>query len=655
MKVVNLLITVILVGHEVCANSTNQPTESPRPSPSPTSTPTEQPSGTFPPTQNPSALPTESPAPSPSPTSMPTSTPSNVPTKSPSSSPSSKPTSTPSTFPTDVPSSSPTLSVPPTSFPTRTTVPSKAPSNPPTLSPTSNPSVDPSAAPTQSQLPSFSPTTASPTASPSRIPTAMPSNSPSSHAPSFTPSASPSQSPTYASATYSAILEVTIDLHDTLGPALRLIWQNQTKEFIETQLETDMPPCCGVTGIVITHLKIVEQTSIPKRRLQSHSRKLHLSGLRLRFNVTGEVTPGNPGPGFVFANEIIRPFEENYNMYIYRLHSNQYTEVFKNIVDNSQNSPSTTRVAGKSAAGAVVGIVLASLGSAALAIGVGVYAIKWKKKNNGSQPMIAKRHLSFQELGPSESHSTMMTPYNETEPLSPSGVESGAARMKYPKNVKSLISEMIASSQVVPEENDDRDDLGYKLTQSVLGAHNRSSSNKSDPPAQRDRHGIRPAGLGSLCYSDDESNASPKSVDLSPMSETGSTKSSAVPLGARAMEVSEINEFQTESMLETKPSLDSEATSVEIPERSGLYDVFAPAGPLGIVVDTTRDGPVVHSMKPASPLLGLISAGDLIVGLDDMDTRKMTAATLTRLMAKRAQQTERKITLLAIDESHAFS
>lgn len=85
-------------------------------------------------------------------------------------------------------------------------------------------------------------------------------------------------------------------------------------------------------------------------------------------------------------------------------------------------------------------------------------------------------------------------------------------------------------------------------------------------------------------------------------------------------------------------------------KRSGLYDVFAPPGPIGMVVDTTRDGPVVHTLKSTSPLIGLIYPGDLIVGLDDMDTRSMTAATLTRLMAKKSQQTERKITLLAVDK-----
>lgn len=81
----------------------------------------------------------------------------------------------------------------------------------------------------------------------------------------------------------------------------------------------------------------------------------------------------------------------------------------------------------------------------------------------------------------------------------------------------------------------------------------------------------------------------------------------------------------------------------------GLYDVFAPAGQIGIIVDTTKDGPAVHSLKSNSPMLGLINPGDLIVGLDDQDTRAFTAATLTRLMAKKAHQKERKITLLAVE------
>lgn len=108
-------------------------------------------------------------------------------------------------------------------------------------------------------------------------------------------------------------------------------------------------------------------------------------------------------------------------------------------------------------------------------------------------------------------------------------------------------------------------------------------------------------------------------------------------LGARAASSDEQEQFKERSSYES------------VTLRAGLYDVFAPAGPIGIVVDTTKHGPSVHSLKPTSPMLGLINPGDLIVGLDDVDTRSMTAASLTRLMARKANQRERKITLLAAE------
>eukprot|EP00587_Corethron_hystrix_P012089 CAMPEP_0113320146 /NCGR_PEP_ID=MMETSP0010_2-20120614/14063_1 /TAXON_ID=216773 ORGANISM="Corethron hystrix, Strain 308" /NCGR_SAMPLE_ID=MMETSP0010_2 /ASSEMBLY_ACC=CAM_ASM_000155 /LENGTH=115 /DNA_ID=CAMNT_0000177853 /DNA_START=351 /DNA_END=698 /DNA_ORIENTATION=+ /assembly_acc=CAM_ASM_000155 len=77
-----------------------------------------------------------------------------------------------------------------------------------------------------------------------------------------------------------------------------------------------------------------------------------------------------------------------------------------------------------------------------------------------------------------------------------------------------------------------------------------------------------------------------------------------------------------------------------------LYDVYAPPGDLGIVIDTTADGHVMHSMKTNSPLINLIHIGDVVFAIDDMDTRSITAATLTRLIAGKAQQLQRKITLL---------
>ena len=76
------------------------------------------------------------------------------------------------------------------------------------------------------------------------------------------------------------------------------------------------------------------------------------------------------------------------------------------------------------------------------------------------------------------------------------------------------------------------------------------------------------------------------------------------------------------------------------------YDVFAPPGAIGIVVDTTDKGCIVHSLKKSSPMQGLMNRGDLIIGLDNFDVRNMSAASLTKLMAKKSQQSERKFTLV---------
>ena len=93
----------------------------------------------------------------------------------------------------------------------------------------------------------------------------------------------------------------------------------------------------------------------------------------------------------------------------------------------------------------------------------------------------------------------------------------------------------------------------------------------------------------------------------------------------------------------------TEAESAAPSARAG-YDVFAPPGPIGMVVDTIDKGCIVHSLKKTSPMQGLINPGDLIVALDDIDVRKMDAAALTKLMAKKSKQTERKFTLIPADD-----
>jgi C-terminal processing protease CtpA/Prc len=76
--------------------------------------------------------------------------------------------------------------------------------------------------------------------------------------------------------------------------------------------------------------------------------------------------------------------------------------------------------------------------------------------------------------------------------------------------------------------------------------------------------------------------------------------------------------------------------------------VVAPPGKLGIVIDTTLEGPVVHKVNPQSPLEGSLFPGDIIVAIDDVDTRAMSASAITALMVRTANQ-RRKLTVLSED------
>jgi hypothetical protein len=76
--------------------------------------------------------------------------------------------------------------------------------------------------------------------------------------------------------------------------------------------------------------------------------------------------------------------------------------------------------------------------------------------------------------------------------------------------------------------------------------------------------------------------------------------------------------------------------------------VMIPPGKLGIVVDTTLEGPVVNRVNEASPVEGLLFPGDIIVAVDDVDTRAMSASAIYSLM-KKTSDVRRVITVLSED------
>jgi hypothetical protein len=457
----------------------------------------------------------------------------------------------------------------------------------------------------------------------------------------------------------SSVIGITIDLHEKLKSDELAIFEGEIEHFLESQWNSDMPLLKGMS-ISILSVQTTEQTVIPYRDRVLRERFLHTAGLRIRINITGEVFPGNLPEEFSYTEEVSRPFRENYATFVYNLHN--LHPIFAGLITYPENSvnaaitdiepPYASRFSGA----AIAGIVIASLGSVLLAMFAGFYAINSKrlKSTRSSKPM-----LDLNEIVHSDSHSTMMTPHNvEIQPLSPG--ESDNSTVLKP-NIRSLLDKinMRNGSDDSVSSKDSDADIGFKASKAILGVHALKDSNKSiissrgsDPPEGLWKSlGAYPSiktNLSSLCYSEDSSSSqgTPRSPTQTPIvyDTPSSIQSGGGHLGARPMEALEKIQFRKESGSITSSILD--APSVR---RTGLFDVFAPSGPLGIVVDTTRDGPVVHSLKSTSPLLGLVSPGDLIVGLDDMDTRSMTAATLTRLMAKRSHQAERKITLLACE------
>jgi len=74
-------------------------------------------------------------------------------------------------------------------------------------------------------------------------------------------------------------------------------------------------------------------------------------------------------------------------------------------------------------------------------------------------------------------------------------------------------------------------------------------------------------------------------------------------------------------------------------------DCFAPPGKLHIVIHSTKDGPEVHMVRDQSTLEGEIFPGDLIIAVDNVDTRTCTAEEVLGMMSSKGDQ-ERKITVL---------
>ena len=104
--------------------------------------------------------------------------------------------------------------------------------------------------------------------------------------------------------------------------------------------------------------------------------------------------------------------------------------------------------------------------------------------------------------------------------------------------------------------------------------------------------------------------------------------------------------LQTSARAALGASFDSEGKP-DANVREEVIEINAPAGKLGVVIDTPDEGaPVVHAVKDSSVIADLIQVGDKLVAVDDDDVTAMTAIKVSKLISKKSANPSRKLTVI---------
>lgn len=137
---------------------------------------------------------------------------------------------------------------------------------------------------------------------------------------------------------------------------------------------------------------------------------------------------------------------------------------------------------------------------------------------------------------------------------------------------------------------------------------------------------------------------------VAPIEQSNSEWSDAIKLGPSADSSNEMDVIPTMSSITDVDFNRTPIRELRKENKDKGVELFivckAPAGPLGLIIGSTSRGPIVQLIKASSPLIGQIHIGDIIVRVDEIETQHMSSAALTRVMAARRNQQERKLLLV---------
>ncbi|KAL7531212.1 hypothetical protein ACHAXR_003904 [Thalassiosira sp. AJA248-18] len=161
--------------------------------------------------------------------------------------------------------------------------------------------------------------------------------------------------------------------------------------------------------------------------------------------------------------------------------------------------------------------------------------------------------------------------------------------------------------------------------------------------------------INSRVFSDGHSDASSGDSDPSTASSFASSKgsSSKKSFGSFKWVTGSSSRNSQRSNLEDEEQSDRSSprdmlNNVTMTGSETMLHVVAPAGKLGVIVDTPPGGgpAYVCEIKDSCPIIDQIRLEDKIIAVDDEDVQTMTAVNVSKMLARRARNPERKITIL---------
>jgi len=182
----------------------------------------------------------------------------------------------------------------------------------------------------------------------------------------------------------------------------------------------------------------------------------------------------------------------------------------------------------------------------------------------------------------------------------------------------------------------DADAWLYETITDVLGDEQSTRTGKSVTPS----------------FSNDITEKKSSSKPFSPKKKKSSKNKSRSKFASQAVPEDDVAEDTTiPTPMEYTPGGDDKSvmTTVTKLEDAGMVrrECYAPPGKLGVVIDSTSRGPVVHEVKGGSPLEGIVFPGDRIIAIDGEDTKTLPASMVTKIMAAKKDQ-QRRMTLLSV-------